>query len=61
MPYIKAERRPKYDTEIDTIIATLRNQERADVKGDLNYIISRIVSVRMCQRTATGDTTPLLK
>lgn len=44
MPYIKEERRKRYDDAIQSLASMLGNAGDDEVDGDTNYVISRIVS-----------------
>lgn len=44
MPYIQQYRRRLYDVWINKLLDMLKSQDPTSVKGDLNYIISRIVA-----------------
>lgn len=42
MPYIKAEKRGFYDSNIEQLVKILEQQPLMEVDGDLNYIVTRI-------------------
>jgi len=43
MPYIKKENRPPYDPGIDSLIEKLSKADPDAKKGEMNYVISRIL------------------
>lgn len=49
MPYITNDQRAHYECEIEDIVGFLRGKaETESIDGDLNYIITKIVSGALC-------------
>ena len=42
MPYIKTDKRPLYNDDIEEIVNKLKEQPLTEVDGDLNYIVTCI-------------------
>ena len=42
MPYIKTDKRPVYNDDIEKIVSKLKEQPLTEVDGDLNYIVTSI-------------------
>ena len=43
MPYIKPERREKYEEALEELIGILKSLPVEEVDGELNYVVTRIV------------------
>jgi len=43
MPYIKPEKREKYEEEIGKLVAILKSLPPEEVDGELNYVITKIM------------------
>jgi ribosomal protein S3AE len=43
MPYIKPEKRKKYEETIRNLVATLRSLPPEELDGELNYVITKIL------------------
>ena len=43
MPYIKQEKRPLFDDDIEKIVSILKEQPLMEVDGDVNYIVTSIM------------------
>jgi ribosomal protein S3AE len=43
LPYIKPEKRTKYEKPVNELIATLKALSSEEVDGELNYIITKIL------------------
>ena len=43
MPYIKPENRPKYEKQLDELIAIFKSLPVEEVDGEMNYVITKIL------------------
>lgn len=43
MPYIKQEKRPLFNDDIENIVSILKEQPLMEVDGDVNYIVTSIM------------------
>jgi len=43
LPYIKPENRPKYEKQLDELIAIFKSLPVEEVDGEMNYVITKIL------------------
>ena len=43
MPYIKSEKRKKYETIIQELVGILKSLPPEEVDGDLNYVVTKLL------------------
>ena len=43
MPYIKSEKRKKYENIIQELVGVLRSLPPEEVDGDLNYVVTKLL------------------